>query len=318
MKELFKDNPLCKLLGVKYPVIQGGMAWVADAGLAAAVSNAGGLGLIAAMSSNSEQLLAEIRKAKKLTDKPFGVNIMLMSPFANEVAQVVIDEKVKVVTTGAGSPEKYMDAWLKAGITVLPVVPCAVYAKRIERCGAAAVIAEGQEAGGHIGELTTMALIPQVCDAVQIPVVAAGGIGDGRGIAAAFALGACGVQIGTRFLVAKECGIHQNYKDMVLKANDIDTIVTGRRVGHPVRSLKSEFSRNFAKFETDPNMTDEDIMKFGSGALRLAAKEGDKKAGSFMAGQIAGLVKKEQTCAEMITEMFDEAVRILKGLSETI
>ncbi|MCL2294868.1 MAG: enoyl-[acyl-carrier-protein] reductase FabK [Spirochaetes bacterium] len=313
-KDVFKDNSFCKMLGIEYPVIQGGMAWIADAGLAAAVSNAGGLGLIAAMSSNAEQLRAEIRKAQKLTDKPFGVNIMLMSPFADEVAQVVVEEGVKILTTGAGSPAKYMSAWLGAGIKVLPVVPSVAYAKKMQQSGAIAIIAEGCEAGGHIGELTTMALVPQVVDAVEIPVAAAGGIADGRGIAAAFMLGARAVQIGTRFLVARECNIHQNYKDLVIKAGDIETMVTGRRTGHPVRALKTEFSRSFVKIEADPNVSNDDIAKLGSGALRAAAVDGDKAKGSFMAGQIAGLVKKEQTCAEMISEMFNEFETVIKSV----
>jgi len=306
-ENLFKDNSFCKLLRIKYPIIQGGMAWISDAELAAAVSNAGGLGLIAAMSSNGEQLRAEIKKAKSLTTKPFGVNIMLMSPFVDEVAKVVIEEGVKVLTTGAGNPAKYIPDWLTAGIKVIPVTASVAYAKLMQRAGASALIAEGQEAGGHIGELTTMALIPQVADAVTVPLAAAGGIADGRGIAAAFMLGASAVQVGTRFLVAKECTIHQNYKDFVLKANDVATIVSGRRTGHPVRSLKSEFARNFIKIENDPNVTDEEIAKLGSGALRAAAKDGDKLKGSFMAGQIAGLVSKEQSCKEIIEEMFNEA-----------
>ncbi|MCL2375430.1 MAG: enoyl-[acyl-carrier-protein] reductase FabK [Firmicutes bacterium] len=314
MNKTFKNNPFCKMLGIEYPVIQGGMAWVSDAELAAAVSNAGGLGLISAMSSNGEQLRAEIKKCKKLTDKPFGVNIMLMSPFVDEVAMVVVEEGVKVLTTGAGSPAKYMQAWNTAGIKVMPVVPSVAYAKMMERAGSAALIAEGQEAGGHIGELTTMTLVPQVKDSITVPLAAAGGIADGRGIAAAFMLGAQAVQIGTRFLVAKECAIHQNYKDMVLKAGDISTIVTGRRTGHPVRSLKSKFSNNFKKVESDPSVTDEEIAKLGSGALRAASKDGDIEKGSFMAGQIAGLVKKEQTAKEIIEEMFLEAAEVLKNM----
>jgi enoyl-[acyl-carrier protein] reductase II len=313
-KNVFKGNPFCEMLGIEYPVIQGGMAWIADSGLAAAVSNAGGLGIIAAMSSNAEQLRVEIRKAQKLTDKPFGVNIMLMSPFADEVAQVVIEEDVKILTTGAGSPAKYMSAWLGAGIKVLPVVPSVAYAKKMQQSGATALIAEGCEAGGHIGELTTMALVPQVVDAVGVPVAAAGGIADGRGIAAAFMLGASAVQIGTRFLVARECNIHQNYKDLVIKASDIETMVTGRRTGHPVRALKTEFSRSFVKIEADPNVSNDELAQLGSGALRAAAVSGDKAKGSFMAGQIAGLVKKEQTCAEMISEMFDEFEKVIKSI----
>mgnify|MGYP005768280469 FL=1 len=238
------QSPICDLLGIEYPVFQGGMAWVADADLAAAVSNGGGLGLISAMNADAEWLRGQIRKAKTLTDRPFGVNIMLMSPFADQVAQVVVEEGVKVLTTGAGNPGKYMAAWREAGIQVIPVVASVGLARMMERSGAAAVVAEGTESGGHIGELTTMALVPQVCSAVKIPVIAAGGIADGRGVAGAFMLGGCGVQVGTRFLVAKECNVHQNYKNRVLKAKDIDTIATGRRLGHPVRSLKTRFSRD--------------------------------------------------------------------------
>jgi enoyl-[acyl-carrier protein] reductase II len=234
-------TPICDLLGIEYPIIQGGMAWIADADLAGAVSNAGGLGLIAAMSADAEWLRQQIRKAKQITDKPFGVNIMLMSPHADEVARVVIEEGVQVVTTGAGSPVKYMKDWLAAGIKVIPVVPSTAIAKLMERNGASAVVAEGGEAGGHVGDLTTMTLIPQVCDAVNIPVIAAGGIADGRGVAAAFMLGAVGVQLGTRFIASKECNVHTVYKQKVIKAKDIDTIVTGKRLGHPVRCLKTPF-----------------------------------------------------------------------------
>lgn len=304
---------LCELLGIEFPIIQGGMAWVADASLAAAVSNGGGLGLISAMNADPDWLRKEIRKAKSLTEKPFGVNIMLMSPYANEVAQLVIDEKVQVVTTGAGNPSKYMGAWNEAGIKVIPVVPSTAIAKRVERSGAVAVIAEGCESGGHIGELTTMTLVPQVCDAVSIPVIAAGGIADGRGVAAVLMLGAVGVQVGTRFLVANECNVHRNFKNKVLQAKDIDTIATGKRLGHPVRSLKNNFSREFLKKEYDPSVTNEDLERFGGGALRLAAVEGDEKNGCFMAGQCAAMVKKEQPAAEIIREMFGEAESILGG-----
>ena len=245
------QSPICELLGIEYPVFQGGMAWIADADLAAAVSNGGGLGIISAMNANADWLRGQIRRAKELTDKPFGVNIMLMSPFADEVAKVVVEEGVKVVTTGAGNPGKYMAAWKEAGIHVIPVVASVGLARMMERAGASAVVAEGTESGGHIGELTTMTLVPQVCSAVKIPVIAAGGIADGRGVAAAFMLGACGVQVGTRFLVASECNVHQNYKDKILKAKDIDTIATGRRLGHPVRSLKTRFSRDYQKAEFD-------------------------------------------------------------------
>ncbi len=305
-------TPLCELLNIKYPIIQGGMAWVADANLAAAVSNAGGLGLIAAMNMPKEALREEIRKARKLTDKPFGVNIMLMSPYAEEVAKVVCEEKVEVVTTGAGNPAKYMDMWNENGIKVIPVVASTAHAKKVARSGAVAVIAEGQEAGGHIGELTTMVLIPQICDAVDLPVIAAGGIADGRTFAAAIMLGAVGAQVGTRFLVAKECCISQAYKDMVVKAKDIDTIVTGKRLGHPVRCLKSPFSRTYAKCEYDANVSNEELEKLGSGALRLAAVEGDTKNGCFMAGQSAALVKEEQTAKEIIEDIVYGAEKVLK------
>lgn len=311
-------TPLCELLGIEYPILQGGMAWVADAGLACAVSNGGGLGLIAAANANPDWLRKEIKKAKELTNKPFGVNIMLMSPYADEVAQVVIDEGVKVVTTGAGLPTKYMEKWIAAGIKVIPVVPSVGIAKRVEQYGASAVIAEGGESGGHIGELTTMAIVPQVCDAVKIPVIGAGGIADGRGIAAVFMLGATGVQVGTRFLVAYECNIHQNYKNKILNARDTDTITTGKRLGHPVRSLKTAFSREFFKKEYDSSITDEELEKFGAGSLRLAAVEGDEKKGSFMAGQIAALVNKEQPAAEIIKEMFSQAETILNGAGKWI
>jgi len=304
---------ICDLLGVKYPIIQGGMAWVADASLASAVSEAGGLGIIAAMNAGPDWLRNEIREAKKRTDKPFGVNIMLMSPFAADVTQVVIDEGIKIVTTGAGNPAKYMKDWIAAGIKVIPVVPSVALAKMVERSGAHAVIAEGGESGGHVGELTTMALIPQVADAVKIPVIAAGGIGDGRGIAAALMLGAEGVQVGTRFLVAHECTIHQNYKQRVLKAIDIDTVVTGRRLGHPVRSLKNEFVREFAELEAKESVTNEELERFGTGALRKAARDGDITRGCVMAGQIAGLIKREQSAEEIITEMFTQAEEFLKN-----
>jgi len=304
---------ICDILNIKYPVFQGAMAWIADAGLAAAVSNAGGLGIIASGNAPGSWICEQIQKAKKLTDKPFGVNVMLMSPFAEEVAKIVVEEKVPVITTGAGNPSKYMQIWNEAGIKVIPVVPSTGIAKRMEREGAVAVIAEGGESGGHIGEITTMALVPQVVDSVKIPVIAAGGIGDGRGIAAAFMLGAVGVQIGTRFLVAEECNVHRNYKNKVLNAKDIDTISTGKRLGHPVRSLKTPFSREFFSKEYDSSITNEELESFGAGALKLAAVDGDEKKGCFMAGQIAGLVKKEQTAKEIVEEMFSQAEAILGG-----
>ena len=312
------QSPICELLGIEYPVFQGGMAWIADADLAAAVSNGGGLGIISAMNANADWLRGQIRRAKELTDKPFGVNIMLMSPFADEVAKVVVEEGVKVVTTGAGNPGKYMAVWKEAGIHVIPVIASVGLARMMERAGASAVVAEGTESGGHIGELTTMTLVPQVCSAVKIPVIAAGGIADGRGVAAAFMLGACGVQVGTRFLVASECNVHQNYKDKILKAKDIDTIATGRRLGHPVRSLKTRFSRDYQKAEFDVNVTAEALEAMGVGALRKAAVDGNEAEGCFLAGQIAGLVSKEQPAAEIIRDLCEGAEPLLKGAAKWV
>ena len=312
------QSPICEKLGITYPVFQGGMAWIADANLAAAVSNGGGLGIISAMNANAEWLRGQIRHAKELTDRPFGVNIMLMSPFADDVAKVVVEEGVQVVTTGAGNPGKYMAAWKEANVKVVPVVASVGLARMMERAGATAVVAEGTESGGHIGELTTMTLVPQVCSAVQIPVIAAGGIADGRGVAASFMLGACGVQVGTRFLVAKECGVHQNYKDKVLKAKDIDTIATGRRLGHPVRSLKTRFSREYMKKEYDPSVTAEELEALGVGALRKAAVDGNEREGCFLAGQIAGLVNKEEPAADIVRELCEEAEMLLKGASKWV
>lgn len=305
-------TPLCDLLGIRYPILQGGMAWIADASLAAAVSNAGGLGIISAMNADEEWLRTEIRKAKTLTDRPFGVNIMLKSPFAEKVAHVVAEEKIPVVTTGAGDPSRYMELWNQADIRVLPVVASTAVARHVERSGAAAVIAEGGESGGHVGDLTTMVLVPQICDCVSIPVIAAGGIADGRGAAAAFMLGAVGVQVGTRFLAAKECSVHQNYKKRILKAKDISTVTTGKRLGHPVRCLKNAFSREFLAKEYNPDVPNEELEELGVGALRLAAREGDEKKGCFMAGQAAALVKKEQPAQEIISEIFEEAEQILR------
>ncbi len=315
---MFENNAVTTLLGIKYPLFQGGMAWVADAGLAAAVTNAGGLGIIAAMNSNSQQIKEQIRKARTLTDGVFGVNIMLMSPFAGEVARAVIEEKVPVVTTGAGSPAKYMKDWLAAGIRVIPVVPSVAYAKMMERSGACAVIAEGSEAGGHIGETTTMCLIPQVCDAVKIPVIAAGGIADGRGAAAAFMLGASGLQLGTRFLLCKECGAHENYKAQVKSASDIQTMVTGRKFGHPVRALKSKLTRAYAELEKSPDATAEALEQMTAGALRKAVQTGDLESGCFMAGQCAGLMSDELTASEIITGIFAEAESLLRGGSKCL
>ena len=310
-------TPLCDLIGIEYPIFQGGMAWVADGKLAAAVSNAGGLGLVASANADADYMREQVKIAKSLTDKPLGINLMLQNPHSADIAQLAIDEKIAVVTTGAGNPTGYIKDWNAAGIKVIPVVASAALAKMVERAGAAAVVAEGGESGGHIGEMATMPLVPQVVDAVNIPVIAAGGIADGRGIAAALMLGAVGVQIGTRFLVAKECHIHQNYKDRVLKANDTATIVTGRRLGHAVRSLKSPFSRHYAKVEyTD--ISDEALEQLAVGNLRKAVFDGNQEEGCFLAGQIAGMVNKEQTVAEIIQEMFAEAEQILKGAAKWV
>lgn len=301
----------CELLGIEYPIIQGGMAWVADANLAAAVSNAGGLGLISSINVDTEAVRAEIRKCKALTNKPFGVNIMLQAPNAAEVAELIIEEGVKVVTTGAGSPAKYMEAWKAAGIKVVPVIASVAMAVKMQRAGADAVVAEGAEAGGHIGELHTMPLIPQIVDAVDIPVVAAGGIADGRGAAAAFMLGAEGVQVGTRFLVADECRVHSEYKDKVLKATDISTTVTGKVSGHPVRSLKSPFTREFSRMENDPQTNPDDILAFGSGSLRKAVEEG-AEFGSYMAGESAGLVHKAESARAIVEDIILGAGRVIR------
>lgn len=308
------QTKICEMIGIKYPIFQGGMAWIADSSLAAAVSNAGGLGIIAAANAPVEYVRDEIRKTKALTDKPFGVNIMLLSSNAEEVAKLVCEEGVKVVTTGAGNPGKYINMWKEHGIIVIPVIPSVALALRMERTGADAVIAEGMESGGHVGELTTMALVPQVVDAVKIPVIAAGGVGDGRGICAAFMLGAQGVQVGTRFLVAKECTVHQNYKQKILNAKDIDTIVTGRPTGHPVRVLKNKLARQFQQLEKESAPL-EKFEELGRGALPKAVKEGDIDMGSVMAGQIAGLVSREQTAKEIIEEMFMQAEENLRQVT---
>lgn len=305
-----------EVIGIEKPIFQGGMAWISEHKLAAAVSNAGGLGIISAMNAPADYLRKEIRACRELTDKPFGVNVMLMSPHVAEVAQVLLEEHVPVITTGAGMPDKYMKEWVPAGIKVVPVVPSVAIARRVERFGATAVIAEGGESGGHIGEMSTMALVPQVVDAVSIPVIAAGGIADGRGMAAAFMLGAEGVQMGTRFLCAEECVAHENYKEKVLKARDIDTIVTGRRLGHPVRALKNPFTNEFAKLEYDASKTNEEVEQFGVGALRRAAVEGDEKQGSFLCGQIAGLVKQIEPAAAIIDDVMSGAEKLLRGAPE--
>ena len=300
-----------ELLGIEKPIIQGGMAWVAESHLAAAVSNAGGFGLIGAANAPTDVVRNYIHEARELTDKPFGVNIMLMSPFAEDIAQLVTEEKVAAVTTGAGNPEKYMAQWKAAGIKVIPVIASVALAKRMERVGADAVVAEGTESGGHIGQATTMTLVPQVVDAVQIPVIAAGGIGDGRGMAAAFMLGAEAVQMGTRFCVADECVIHDKYKDRILKAKDIDSEVTGRSHGHPVRGLRNKMTREYLKLEAE-GASFEQLENLTLGGLRKAVVEGDTDNGSVLAGQIAGMITKRQSCQEIVDEVMDQAERLLK------
>ena len=308
------QTKLTKLLGIQYPIIQGGMAWIADASLASAVSNAGGLGIISAMNADADWVRAEIKKCRAMTDKPFGVNIMLMSPHVEEVAKMVAEEKVPVVTTGAGNPSRFVKMWKEAGTAVIPVVASTALARMVERAGVDAVIAEGGESGGHVGDLTTMALVPQVVDAVKLPVVAAGGIGDGRGMVAAFALGACGVQMGTRFLVADECTVSEEYKKKVLAAKDISTMVTGKRLGHPVRAIKNTYMNSYAKLEANSNIPDEELEQFGVGSLRKAAKEGNAEEGCFLAGQIAGMVKKRQPAKEMIEEIMAQAEQMMEGV----
>ena len=305
------QTKLTELLGIKYPIIQGGMAWIADASLASAVSNAGGLGIISAMNANADWVREEIRKCRALTDKPFGVNIMLMSPYADEIAQVVVEEGVAAVTTGAGNPEKYMEQWKAAGIKVIPVVASVALARRMERCGADAVVAEGTESGGHIGQATTMTLVPQVVDAVEIPVIAAGGIGDGRGFAAAIMLGAEAVQMGTRFCVSNECTVHEKYKERILKAKDIDSEVTGRSHGHPVRGLRNKMTREYLKLEAN-GASFEELENLTLGGLRRAVVDGDTDNGSVLAGQIAGMINKRQSCREIIDEVMDQAETLLK------
>ena len=300
------NTRITEMLGIEYPIIQGGMAWVAEHNLAAAVSEAGGLGLIGGANAPGEVVREEIRKARELTKKPFGVNVMLLSPHADDVAKVVVEEGIKVVTTGAGNPEKYMDMWKAAGVKVIPVVASVALARRMEKYGADAVVAEGMESGGHIGEETTMTLVPQVADAVSIPVIAAGGIGDGRGIAAAFMLGAEAVQIGTRFVVSKESIVHENYKERIIKAKDIDSTVTGRTHGHPVRCLRNQMTREYIKLEQE-GKSFEELEYLTLGTLRKAVQEGDVKNGTVMAGHIS----KEQTCKEMIEEMMDQTEKLL-------
>ena len=310
-------SAICELLGIEYPVLQGGMAWIADGRLAAAVSNGGGLGIIAAGNAPADYVKEQIDIAKSLTGKPFGVNIMLMSPYADEVSELVIKEGVSVVTTGAGNPSKYIKDWLSAGIKVIPVVASVAMARLMTRLGASALIAEGGESGGHVGELTTMVLVPQVCQATSLPVIAAGGIADGRGLAAAFMLGACGVQMGTRFLSAAECSIHPRYKEKILSAKDLCTMVTGKRLGHPVRSLRTSFSREYLKAEYG-GMPDEELEALATGALRLAVKEGDEARGCFLSGQIAALVNKEQPAQEIVREVVREAEPIHLNASKWV
>lgn len=307
------QTEITELLGIQYPIIQGGMAWVAEHHLAAAVSEAGGLGLIGAANAPAEWVREQIHAAKNLTEQPFGVNIMLMSPYADEVAQVVAEEGVKVVTTGAGSPEKYMERWKQSGIRVIPVVASVALAKRMERCGADAVVAEGCESGGHVGESTTMALVPQVVDAVQIPVIAAGGIADGRGIAAAFMLGAKAVQMGTRFIATQEAHVHESYKNQVLRAKDIDTRVTGRSTGHPVRALRNEMTKRYLELEQE-GASFEELEQLTLGGLRRAVVEGDVRMGSMMAGQCAGLVREILPCSELVPQLMQEAKACMKGI----
>lgn len=306
------QTELTRLLGIETPIIQGGMAWVAEHRLAAAVSEAGGLGIIGAANAPAEWVREQIRLTKQLTDKPFGVNVMLMSPYAAEVAQVIAEEGVAVVTTGAGNPERYMELWKSKGIKVIPVVASVALAKRMERAGADAVVAEGCESGGHIGESTTMTLVPQVADAVSIPVIAAGGIADARGMAAAFMLGACAVQMGTRFVATKECQVHQNYKDRILKAKDIDTRVTGRSTGHPVRALRNDMTKQYLDLEKK-GASFEELEYLTLGGLRKAVVEGDVKTGSVMSGQIAGMIQTELSCREVIENTVKEAEALLKG-----
>ena len=308
---------ICELLGIKYPVFQGGMAWIADGKLAAAVSEGGGLGIIAAGNADADFVREQIKTAKSLTNKPFGLNIMLLSPFADEVAKVAAEEKVSVVTTGAGNPSKYMEMWLEAGIKVIPVVPSVAMTKLVTRAGAAAVIAEGGESGGHVGELTTMVLVPQVCDATDLPVIAAGGIADGRGVAAAFMLGAEGVQVGTRFLSAEECTSAAVYKEKIVKAKDLCTMVTGKRLGHPVRSLRTNFAREYSKAEYG-GMPDDELEALGTGALRKAVVDGNLDEGCFLAGQSAAMVKKVQPAADIVKELIEGAEPVLKGATKWV
>ena len=309
---------LCEILGIQKPIFQGGMAWIADARLAAAVSEAGGLGIISSINGGAEAVRAEIRKARELTRKPFGVNIMLAAPDAADVADVVVEEGVGVVTTGAGSPAPYMEKWKSAGIKVIPVIASVAYALKMQELGATAVIAEGAESGGHIGDLHTLALVPQVVDAVDIPVLAAGGIFDGRAAAAAFMLGACGVQVGTRFLVARECKVHPTYKERLIKASDLGTMVTGKSLGDAVRALKTPFTKKFAQMEANPAIQADELRSFGTGSVRKAVFDGDLAGGSFLAGEVAGLIRKEESAEEIVNNIIGGAEKLLAGAKDLI
>ena len=309
---------LCNILGIQKPIFQGGMAWIADARLAAAVSEAGGLGIISSINGGAEAVRAEIRKARELTRKPFGVNIMLAAPDAAEVADVVVDEGVSIVTTGAGTPAPYMEKWKSAGIKVIPVIASVAYALKMQELGATAVIAEGAESGGHIGDLHTLALVPQVVDAVDIPVLAAGGIFDGRGAAAAFMLGACGVQVGTRFLVARECKVHPTYKERLIKASDLGTMVTGKSLGDAVRALKTPFTKKFAQMEANPAVQADELRAFGTGSVRKAVFDGDLAGGSFLAGEVAGLIRKEESAEDIVNDIIGGAEKLLADAKDLI
>ena len=308
------QSPICEMLGIRYPVFQGGMAWIADGRLAAAVSEGGGLGIIGAGNAPADYVREQIKIAKMLTNQPFGVNVMLLSPFADEVAQVIAEENVPVVTTGAGNPSKYMNLWLEAGCKVIPIVPSVAMAKLVTRLGASAVIAEGGESGGHVGELTTMVLVPLIRNATHLPVIAAGGIADGHGAAASFMLGACGVQLGTRFLSAEECNIHPTYKEKIVSARDLCTMVTGKRLGHPVRSLRTQFARDYFTAEYSA-ISDEELENSAVGALRLAVQEGDLKKGCFLAGQCAAMVTRVEPAADIIRDVMEGCEEVLKGAS---
>jgi len=302
---------ICDILGIEKPIFQGGMAWIADAKLAAAVSEAGGLGLISSINFGTDAVRAEIRKARELTDKPFGVNIMLAAPNAAEIADLVVEEGVKIVTTGAGSPSPYMEKWKAAGIKVIPVVASVAYALKMQELGATAVIAEGAESGGHVGDTHTMALVPQIIDAVEIPVLAAGGIFDGRGAAAMFLMGACGVQVGTRFLIADECHVHEVYKERLIKASDVGTMVSGKSLGDAVRSLKTPFAKKFARLEADPAVSDDEVRAFGTGSMRKAVFDGNLSEGSFLAGEVAGMIRRKETAAQIVDDIIGGAERLL-------